>query len=112
MKKVAKKRMTIDKLATEMRAGFSGVNKRIDTTVDLIDRLAVSTAKGFEHTATKDDLKELRVEIKGDIEGVKDQLSGTNRRIDHLAETKVSKVTYKELDSRVGVVERKLAVKK
>jgi hypothetical protein len=77
-----------------------------------IDDLALMVAKGFEHTATKDDLKELRVEIKGDIEGVKDQLEGTNRRIDHLAETKVSKVTYKELSGRVGLIERKLAGKR
>jgi tetrahydromethanopterin S-methyltransferase subunit G len=122
MQKATKKKMTIDKLATEMRAGFSGVNKRIDTTVDLIDRLAVSTAKGFENVdkrfegvdkrfesvATKDDFRSLDRKI----EGIKDQLEGTNRRIDHLAETRVSKVTYKELEGRVGIVETKLSVKK
>ena len=36
-----------------------------------------------------------------EIEGVKNQLVGTNKRIDDFAETKVSKVVYKVLENRV-----------
>ena len=69
-----------------------------------IDDLAVMVAKGFEKTVTKNDLRDLEVKI----DGVKNQLEGTNKRIDYLAETKVSKVIYKELEHRVSVVEKKL----
>lgn len=97
MKKVIKKKMSIDQLAVLMKASFGGVNKKIDNAVDLIDKLAVSTLNGFEKTATKDD-----------IEGLKDQIAGTNKRIDDFAETKVSKITYKELESRVQKIEVKI----
>lgn len=73
-----------------------------------IDDLAVMVARGFERTATKEDLKELEKKLTGEIEGVKNQLEGTNKRIDSLAETKVSKVTHRELESRVSAIERKM----
>ena len=78
-----------------------GAKKRIT-----IEDLATITAKGFESTATKEDLRELEQKLTKEIEGVKDQLVGTNKRIDSLAETKVSKIAFKELENRVGVVEK------
>jgi len=67
-KEVKNKKMTIDSLAVIMKAGFdgvnkkfSGVNKKIDNSVDLIDKLATSTLNHFERLeekmATKEDFK-------------------------------------------------------
>ncbi len=39
---------------------------------------------------------------------MKDQIAGTNKRIDDFAETKVSKVVYKELENRVQKIEAKI----
>ncbi len=53
--------MSIEDLALSMNKGFKGVNKKIDNAVDLIDKLAASTLKGFESVeakmATKEDIK-------------------------------------------------------
>jgi chaperonin cofactor prefoldin len=61
MKKAPKKRMSIEDLALSMGKGFKGVNKKIDSATDLIDKLATSTLKNFERIeakmATKEDLK-------------------------------------------------------
>ena len=122
MKKIEKtKKITIDQFAILMKAGFSSVNKKINNAVDLVDKLAIFTAKGFENTATKEDIKRLENDIEGvkkdiegvkkNIEGVKNQLEGTNKRIDDFAESKVSKITFKELDNRVGFMEEKLEIK-
>ena len=69
-----------------------------------IDKLAVMVAKGFDNVATKMDIDGLKKEI----EDVKDKLVGTNKRIDDFAETKVSKVVYKELENRVQKIEAKI----
>lgn len=106
MRKEVKKKMTTDKLATLMKAGFGGVNKKIDNAVDLIDKLAASTLKGFESIDKRFD------GVETEIAGVKNQLAGTNKRIDDFAETKASKIVYKELDNRVGFIEKKLEIKK
>ena len=113
-KEIKTKKITIDQFAILMKAGFSSVNKKINNAVDLVDKLAISTAKGFENTATKEDIKRLENDIEGvkkNIEGVKNQLEGTNKRIDDFAESKVSKITFKELDNRVGFMEEKLEIK-
>ncbi len=86
MKKGTKtKRITNTELLDSINRSFSKVEEKIDTKVE---------------------------EVKKEIEGVKDQLASTNKRIDDFAETKVSKITYKELENRVGVVEKKLETKK
>lgn len=86
-----------------------------------IDKLAIMIAKGFTsidaRMATKDDIKDMatKTDIEGiqkEIEGVKNQLAGTNKRIDDYAETKVSKIQYKDLENRVVFVEKKLEIKK
>ena len=83
-KKGAKKKMTIDDLAIVIAGSFSGLEERLTNKIDGLDNK---------------------------LEGVKDRLAGTNKRIDDFAETKVSKITYKELEKRVGVVEKKLVDK-
>lgn len=54
-----------------------------------------------------------KVEEKIDtkFEELKTKIEGTNKRIDDFAENKVSKITFKELDNRVGFVEEKLEIK-
>ncbi len=85
-KEVKTKKMTIDKLAIMMSNSFESIEKKM---------------------ATKDDIEE----VKKEIEGVKDRLTGTNKRIDDYAETKVSKITHKELEHRVNFIEEKLEIK-
>jgi len=79
-------KITIDKLAIMMNNSFEGLEKKM---------------------ATKDDINSVKEEIKN----VKNQLEGTNKRIDDFAETKVSKIVYKELENRVGFIEKKLEIK-
>jgi hypothetical protein len=77
-----------------------------------IDKLAIMVAKGFEGVATKEDLKNLeaRMATKEDIKDMatKTDIEGINKRIDDFAETKVSKITYKELENRVQKIEAKI----
>lgn len=89
MKKDVKKKMTIDDLALIMAGSFSGLEERLTNKIGDVES-----------------------GLKREIEGVKNQLEGTNKRIDDFAETKVSKTTYKELENRVGFIEKKFEVKK
>jgi len=66
-----------------------------------IDKLAMMVAKGFENTATK-----------VDIEGLKGQIEGVNRRIDDMSINRVKYEDHNKLKSRVGVIEEKLEIKK
>jgi hypothetical protein len=88
MKKIIKKKMSIEDLALSMNKGFKRVENLIEKR---IDGLAISTAKGFE--------------------SVKNQLEGVSKRIDDFAENKVSKINFKELGHRVSFIEEKLAIK-
>jgi hypothetical protein len=89
------------------------MKKKVKTKKMTIDKLAIIVAKGFEgiqaRMATKEDLQNLekRMDAKMDT-----RVEGINKRIDHLAETKVSKVAYKELENRVGFIEKKIEIKK
>jgi len=78
-----------------------GVKKKIT-----IDTLATMVAKEFEEISRN--MARIENNLIYHIGGIKDQLEGTNKRIDNLAETKVSKTAYNELENRVGVVEKKL----
>ncbi len=62
-----------------------------------IDTLAAMVAKGFEEVARS--AARLENNLIYHIGNVKDQLAGTDKRIDDFAETKVAKVTYKELSN-------------
>lgn len=85
MKKDIKKKMTIDDLAIVMAGSFSGLEERLTKKID---------------------------NVENRLDGVENKLEGTNKRIDDFAETKVSKITYKELENRIGLIEKKLEIKK
>jgi len=67
-----------------------------------LDGLAVLIAGSFSG------LEERLTKKIGDVEN---KLEGTNKRIDDFAETKASKIQYKELENRVDFVEKKLEIK-
>jgi len=102
MKKIIKKKISIEDLALSMNRGFKRVENLIEK---IIDGLAISTAKGFESVDKRFD------EVKEDIKGVKNQLEGVSKRIDDFAESKASKIEFKELNHRVGFIEEKLVIK-
>ena len=85
------------------------MKKETKTKKMTIDKLAVMVANGFDSIqskmATKEDLKDLEKRMDTKFEG-------TNKRIDDFAETKVSKIQYKELEHRVGLIEKKFEIKK
>ena len=98
MKKVIKKKMSFEDLTASMNRGFKRVENLIEKK---IDRLAISSAKGFQATATKDDLKDLEFRMNGKFEGV-------NKRIDDLATTRVKPEDHNTLKVRVDKIEAKL----
>ena len=49
-----------------------------------LDDLANMVARGFENTATKDDLKELRLELKGDIYGLAKKVDKLDFQMDEV----------------------------
>lgn len=98
MKKITKKKMTIEDIALSMNKGFRRVENLIEKK---IDELAISTAKGFEKTATKDD-----------VEGLKNQIQGVNNRIDDISMNRVKYEDHNKLKIRVDFIERKLEIKK
>ena len=83
--------MTLDGLAVLIAGSFSGFEERLTKKIDGVE----SRLGGVEK----------------ELEGVKNRLEGTNKRLDDLAETKASKITYKEIENRVGFIEKKLEIK-
>jgi len=49
-----------------------------------LDDLANMVARGFENTATKDDLKELQLELKGDIYGLAKKVDKLDFQMDEV----------------------------
>jgi len=86
MKKKVQKKMTINDLVIVMAGSFTGLETRLTKKIDDV-----------ENKLTKK---------------IENKLEGTNKRIDDFAETKASKIAYKELENRVGFVEKKLEIKK
>jgi len=58
------------------------MKKRVKITKMTIDKLAIMVAKGFENTATKEDLRNLEERMNGKFDGV-------NKRIDDFVITRV-----------------------
>jgi hypothetical protein len=60
-------------------------------------------------------MKEGFASLDNKIEHIDERLSqnitGLNRRVDDLAENKTSRITYKELEHRVGVLEKSILKK-
>src|SRR3989338_10813316 len=110
MKKVIKKKITIEDLSLTIKDLSLSMNKgfrRVENLIEKkIDGLAISTAKGFESVdkrfediekkmATKDDIKNMAT--KTDIEGLKDQIQGVNNRIDDFVDTRVKYEDHNKL---------------
>lgn len=93
-----KKEITNLELLQSINRSFSRVEKKMATKEEL---------KNLEATmATKTDIEGLKEEIKG----VKNQLEGTNKRIDDMAVNRVKYEDHNKLKSRVDFVEKKLGV--
>ncbi len=99
MKKIIKKKMSIEDLALSINKGF----KRVEILIEKkIDGLAISTARGFESADKRFDKAE------EDIKGVKNQLVGVNNRIDDFVATRVKYEDHNKLKTRVDVIEKHL----
>src|SRR3989338_5161105 len=119
MKKEVKKKMTLDGLAVLIAGSFSGFEERLTKKIDGVEsRLGgvESRLGGVESRLGGVESRLGGVEsrlggVEKELEGVKNRLEGTNKRLDDLAETKASKITYKEIENRVGFIEKKLEIK-
>ncbi|KKQ19039.1 MAG: hypothetical protein US45_C0061G0007 [Candidatus Nomurabacteria bacterium GW2011_GWA1_37_20] len=69
------------------------------TNIELLKSINRSFSNIEKKMATKDDIKDMAT--KTDVERLE-------KRIDDFAETKVSKVTFKELENRVQKIEAKI----
>jgi len=69
------------------------------TNIELLESINRSFSNIEKKMATKDDIKDMAT--KTDVERLE-------KRIDDFAETKVSKITYKELENRVQKIEAKI----
>lgn len=83
-----------------------------------LDKLAITVAKGFERTATKDDLKDLESRLDKRLIKVEDGVTNLNARVGHV-ETQIEEINEKlipvsefdDLSGRVKYIERKLNIK-
>ena len=75
-----------------------------------IDKLAIMVAKGFRgieaRMATKEDIKNMAT--KTDIEGLKGQIEGVNKRIDDMSMNRVKYEDHNKLKARVDFIEKSL----
>jgi hypothetical protein len=90
MADMAKKRTTLEALASEMRKGFAKQGKEIGD-------LTASVQHIVKHMATKEDIADLRRELKGDILAVHTQVNSIERQ---LRETKME-VRLSDLEEKV-----------
>ncbi|OGI60020.1 hypothetical protein A2641_02485 [Candidatus Nomurabacteria bacterium RIFCSPHIGHO2_01_FULL_37_25] len=79
-------------------------NKKI-TNIELLESINRSFSKVEAKIDTK--VEELKIEI----EGVKNQLVGTNKRIDDFVVTRVKYEDHNKLKDRVDFIEKKLEIK-
>ncbi|MBI3075207.1 MAG: hypothetical protein HYY92_03295 [Parcubacteria group bacterium] len=101
--KVIKKLDAIDKKFDAVDARFDSIDARFDSVdakfdaVDArFDELAAMTARGFEETATKSELEEVRLELKGEIGEVKMRLD------------RMENILLRDHDNRIERLEDKL----
>ncbi|MBI3020322.1 MAG: hypothetical protein HYY60_03300 [Parcubacteria group bacterium] len=65
---------SVDAKFDAVDAKFDAVDAKFDAVDARFDELAAMTARGFEETATKSELEEVRLELKGEIGEVKMRL--------------------------------------
>jgi polyhydroxyalkanoate synthesis regulator phasin len=70
-----------------------------------IEKLAEMVAEGFANTATKDDIKELRSELKADLANVERRLIAKIEVIDEKVDT-LEEADVRNLQRRVFVLEK------
>jgi RAB protein geranylgeranyltransferase component A len=84
------------------------------TNLELLQSINRSFSKVEEKMATKEDLKNLEARmatktdiegLKEEIKGVKNQLEGTNKRIDDMSMNRVKNEDHNKLKSRVDFLE-------
>ena len=77
-----------------------------------IDKLAIMVARGFENTATKDDIKNMAT--KDDLKDLETRMNGkfegVNRRIDDMSINRVKYEDYDKLKSRMNLIEKKVGL--
>ena len=77
-----------------------------------IDKLAIMVARGFENTATKDDIKNMAT--KDDLKDLETRMNGkfegVNRRIDDMSMNRVKYEDYDKLKSRMNLIEKKVGL--
>ena len=77
-----------------------------------IDKLAIMVARGFEDTATKDDIKNMAT--KDDLKDLETRMNGkfegVNRRIDDMSMNRVKYEDYDKLKSRMNLIEKKVGL--
>lgn len=106
-KKVSKKEELTKKDLTQMLGSLeSGLGSKIDNlgkNLDLrISKLESYMKQGFDTLNNKIDYVDVRIS---------NHIEGLGRRIDDLADNKISKISYKELESRVFILESKILQK-
>jgi len=85
MKKITKKKMTLDNLAILMAGSFSGLEERLTKKI-----------YGVEEKLTKK------------IDSVENKFEGVNKRIDDFAVTRVKYEDHNKLKSRMDLIESKV----
>jgi len=98
---VKKKNITINDLSIAMSKGFEHSNKQIEN-------LAIMTAKGFEKTATKEELKQNINEVREDINEVKENLKATKQDVLSIGDRFVPRNEFDHLLISHGRLEKKV----
>ena len=98
-KRAGKKEMTNEDLAHTLGAKIDNLGKNLDVR---ITRLESYMKEGFNSLDGKIDYVDARIA---------NQIEGLGRRMDDMAENKVSRITYKELEHRVVILESKVLPK-
>lgn len=88
---MAKKKMTIEELSRTMQRGFVRVDKKFEGMDKKFDDFAVMVKRGFDQTATKEDLKELAKKDEVNL-----RFAHVTERLDHI-------------DARLAIVEHDVA---
>jgi len=103
MKKIKEKEITKLEILESINRSFSRIEKKMATKKD-IEKLAISTANSFFSLE-----KRLDTDfglIRNDIAGIKNQLSGTNKRIDDISLNRVKYEDFDKLKKRVEILEK------
>jgi hypothetical protein len=90
--------MAQDITTNELSAEIGGVAEKVDRLVETADNLAISTARGFENTAAKEDLAVLRQEMNA-------RFNETTMRLD-----RIEGALYRALDNRIERLEDRVRV--